>query len=36
VASNGRSGALIAIVPIDNPVNPGATDPHGIRLRLRQ
>ena len=36
VAANGRSGELVAIVPIDNPVNPGATDPHGIRVRVRK
>ena len=36
VTSSGRSGDLIAIVPIDNQVNPGATDPHGIRVRVRK
>jgi hypothetical protein len=36
VTANGRSGGLFTIVPIDNPVNPGATDPHGIRVRLRK
>jgi len=36
VSPNGRTGELVAIVPIDNPVNPAATDPHGIRVRLRQ
>ena len=36
VTANGRSGELVAIVPIDNPVNPGATDPHGIRVRIRK
>ena len=34
--AGGRSGELVAIVPIDNQVNPGATDPHGIRVRLRK
>jgi hypothetical protein len=36
VSANGRSGELMAIVPIDNPVNPAATDPHGIRVRVRK
>jgi hypothetical protein len=34
--TNGRSGELVTIVPIDNQVNPGATDPHGIRVRVRK
>ena len=34
VNADGRGGELIAIVPIENTVNPGATDPHGLRVRL--
>jgi hypothetical protein len=36
VNANGRGGELVAIVPLENPVNPGATDPHGLRVRLRK
>jgi hypothetical protein len=36
VDGNGRSGALIAIVPLENPINPGTTDPHGLRVRIRK
>lgn len=36
VTENGRNGDLMAIVPLVNPVNPGAEDPHGIRVRLRK
>jgi hypothetical protein len=36
VTEHGRKGQLIAIVPLDNPVNPGATDPHGLRVRIRK
>ena len=36
VTGNGTKGGLLTIVPIDNTVNPGATDPHGIRVRLRK
>jgi hypothetical protein len=35
VTQNGRGGELMAIVPLENPVNPGAADPHGIRVRVR-
>lgn len=36
VTGNGTAGDLMAIVPLVNPVNPGAEDPHGIRVRLRK
>ena len=36
VDGDGRTGALIAIVPLENPVNPGSTDPHGLRVRIRK
>ena len=36
VTANGQAGELMAIVPLDNPVNPGATDPHGLRVRIRK
>ena len=36
VKDDGTTGELMAIVPLENPVNPGATDPHGIRVRLRR
>ena len=36
VGEDGRDGELIAIVPIENTINPGSTDPHGIRVRLRK
>ena len=36
VDGDGRSGALIAIVPLENPINPGSTDPHGLRVRIRK
>lgn len=35
VTQNGRGGELMAIVPLENPVNPGSSDPHGIRVRVR-
>lgn len=35
VTADGRAGDLMAIVPLENPVNPGASDPHGIRVRRR-
>lgn len=36
VTANGDAGDLMAIIPLENPVNPGASDPHGIRVRLRR
>jgi DNA-binding beta-propeller fold protein YncE len=36
VEADGNTGALMAIIPLENPVNPGATDPHGIRVRRRR
>lgn len=36
VTETGRGGELMAIVPLENPVNPGATDPHGIRVRRKK
>jgi hypothetical protein len=36
VTGDGQTGELMAIVPLVNPVNPGAEDPHGLRVRLKK
>ena len=36
VKDDGTTGELMAIIPLENQVNPGATDPHGIRVRRRR
>jgi DNA-binding beta-propeller fold protein YncE len=36
VTDGGRSGELMAVLPLENPVNPGAADPHGIRVRMKK